>query len=217
MRVQPGHSEARGFDPHLPQRGMRQPDDGEDAFFFNALAGHPQGYVSRNVGDAEVALRQHHGVIPGFGEIGVDFRVPGIVVAGSVDGGLVDGAGHGGIDVTRHGQLDHLGHVFEGGPALCGGNLLVPQLIQRQVFQVEHIDAAEGEPGLGNRLSSRHFQLQTAKAHGVGHDPGIADHDRPAHVIDFFQRQRLGADLRPDPGRVAHGYADDGQLRNPRW
>ena len=42
------------------------------------------------------------------------------------------------------------------------------------------------------------------------HDAGIADDHGPAERKEFAAVDHLGDDLRPDPGRIAHGYDYEG-------
>ena len=192
---------------------MGQADHVEHALLLDALAGLAQRNVGGHVGDPEVALRQHHGIIPGVGEIGVDFRVPGIVMAGGVDGRLVDGARHGGIDLAR--------------PSPARSPWPRSQMTPRPGRAVTCLclNWANGKCCRSNTsilpkqnpasLTFRHAATSSVnpqKRTASAIDVGIPHHDRPADGVHFRQRQRLGADFGPDPARIAHGYADDRKL-----
>jgi hypothetical protein len=168
------------------------------------------GYVDH----PEMVVDQHHRIILRMGEIGVDLRMSGIVEPGQINGLLADGPGHGGVDLTGHGQIDHLPDVFKGGAARFGGGDLVPDGGRFDVLEIQHIqDAAPEEPlpGGGHRAD---LQIQPGKPDGLPHHPRFRDGQRSAHLIDLRHGQGLRRNLRSDPGRISDTDSDQWLFQN---
>ena len=148
--IQTGDGNARMIDPQFPHGILSQADHAVNPLLFHTVARLPEGDMRGDVDHPEIFVRQQHRIVTGIRQIGVDFRMPGIVKSGPVDGLLVDGPRHRRVDLPGHRQFDHLPDIFEGGASRLRGNRLVPYLAGIDILHVQHIhDAAPIEPSPG--------------------------------------------------------------------
>ena len=191
---------------------MGELDDPEHSSPPDRVAGLAQRHVRGHVDHPEAAVHQHHGVVGAAGLVGVDLGVAGVVKARRVDGRLADGAGDGGVDDLSLRQLDGLDHVLEGSPALFRCHLPVPELVQRHVVQIEHVDRAALIPTLSGLVHCAHVEAQPAEPDRVLDDGRVADDEGPADCVDLLDGHRLRADLGPDAAGIAHRDGQQGSM-----
>jgi hypothetical protein len=124
--------------------------------------------------DPELGGRQHHRHLVGAGQLGQEFGVAGILVAGGVQGLLVQRRGADGVDLASDGQLGCSFDETVGAHAGCGRQLAERQ-VRRDAVQVQAVDDT-GTKGRLPRAGHRpHLQVHAGDLQGPAQPAGIPD------------------------------------------
>ena len=73
------------IDPQFLHGILSQADHAANPLFFHTATRFPRGDVCGDVDHPEIFVCQQHGIITGFSQIGINFRMSGIVKSGPVD------------------------------------------------------------------------------------------------------------------------------------
>ena len=157
-----------------------------NALLFHQIAGLPQRYVRGDMHYTELFIRQHHGVILGVGEFGVNFGMTVVMIAGQIHSFLVEGACDRAVNLVGHRQLNDFAHTGEGRLAANYSDLTVRDLInilagQRHLVHVERTGLEQRVRNLLHRMNRQSLCADSART--PLNDPAVADDDRVADII----------------------------------
>ncbi len=210
VRIEPAH---RNTGPRAAQAGhglLGQVDDAADALAGDQVRHAAQRHVGGDVDDPQLLAHQEHREILRVGEPGQDLGVPGVLHARGGERFLVDRRGDDAVDraglTEPHAGLD----VGVGGAAGLGADRGLRQGGRIHVGQVEALDCARLEAACVDGFDRVQPKRRPEQRQGRLHDRPVADDHRLARRRDLGPPQRLGDDLRADPGGVAHGDAEHG-------
>ena len=222
MRVESRYGDARRFDAERPAPGVRNADDLQHARLFHPVARLAQRYVRRDVDDAKILVREHHGVFIGMGEMCVYFGVAGEVMPGHVDGFLAQGVRDGRVHLAGERQLDHPLYILKRRLAAerrCaepeGFGILRPagDVLRFYDAETQYIDRAGDELRVRRTLHGADADIRphppVVYRRSIFHRGGVADDKRAAALIDRRVRESAHRDLRAVAERIAHRDAED--------
>ena len=147
---------------------------------------------------------------PGVGLRRVDLGVAGVRDAGGVQGLLMHRTGRDRIDLPGQGRLDGRLNVVVGGPTRVGAHDAWVDLLGGDCAEVEDRRLSDLVPATGPVPRRQDApRLGPSQVPGdAGQDRRVAKDDGDAAVQLAGALEQLDADLRPDPGRVAHRDRD---------
>ena len=98
-------------------------------------------------------MGQHHSIVFGSSQIGIDFCMSGIMMASQVDGFFVKCIGNSSVNFSFHGQLNHLGNIAEGSVTAFCGYLAALQLGGVNQPHIENINGSKAKEGIRDILN----------------------------------------------------------------
>ena len=155
--------------------------------------------------DADVFVGQHHGVLLGVGEGGVNLGMTVVVMTSQIERLLVQRGCNGAVHLVCHGQFDGFLDVLEGGIATLGLHLAELEGGEVDTLQVDDVDGAEFKFGLLHVLDGVDLQVEAQQTDGLSDDGSVAGDDGAALLVGFFSIEGAHGDFRSDAGGVAHG------------
>ena len=222
MGVEPRHGDARRFDAERAAAGVRDADHFEHARLLYPVARLSQRYVRGDVDDAEVLVREHHGVFIGVRVVRINFGVAREVVPGHIDGFLAQGVRDGRVHLTGERQLNDALYIPERRLAAerrraeaegLGRVRLAGDILRLHDAEAQHVDCTEQEVRFLYALhrvdADRCAGQLIVYRRSVFHRSGVADDEGTAAVIDRFVRERAYRDLRAVTEGIAHRNAED--------
>ena len=204
--IQPRNCNPGVLNSHLPARLIPNADYIQHPLLLNPVAGLPQGHMGGHMDHPHVLMGQHHGIVFGSGQISINLRVAGIVMACQVHGLLIKGIGDRGIHLSVHGKFNYLLHIPERGVPAHGGHLPPHQLIHGNQTHVQHVYGPVGKDSIPHILYGPDLHLLMARDFQRGfQDTGISHNNGPACFIYGLVGQSLHGNLRSYTGRITHG------------
>ena len=169
----------------LPAGLIRQLDDAQDAVFFDPAAGLCQRDMRRNMDNAQIVMRQHHGVFLRVGVGRVNLGVTVKMVPRQIHRFLVERRRDCRVRLAVHRKLNDLDHGLKRGIARHGGNFAVFQLGHIHIVHVDDINAAILEARFRGPIYLVERQLAVRDPQSILHHAVIRRNNRAALVIDF--------------------------------
>ena len=161
-------------------------------------------------GHPQAVAREHHDHFAPAAKLREEFGVSGVAVPRRVHRLLVDGSGRHGRGGAVEAQARRLADVAVAGVPAGGARSAVGHPVGTEPGEFAQVEHAGARRGRRHRPRDRlHGKRTPGDRQAALHRGPIPEDQRTADGCDGRVGEGGGDDLRPDPGRIPHGYRDE--------